>query len=71
MESRHRKHPLLAYMIELAKGEAEDELRTDAIEVRRRSNFKAAGIITSFEADLREELTALGKNSKPGASEDL
>ena len=37
-ESRQRGHPLLASMIDLALAEAQDELRTQAITVRRYSN---------------------------------
>ncbi len=40
--SRQRGHPLLASIIDLAVAEAQDDLRTQAIAVRRFSEFRDA-----------------------------
>ena len=42
--SEERGHPMLASMIEFAKVEAEDDLRTQSLLLRRFSEFRAVGV---------------------------
>ncbi len=42
--SEDRGHPLLASMLELARVEAEDDLKTRAMAVQRLSGFREAGL---------------------------
>jgi hypothetical protein len=44
-ESRERGHPFLASIIDLAVVEAQDDLRTQAITVRRLSDFREPDLL--------------------------
>ena len=48
--------PMLASLIELARTEAEDELRTDALAAQRFCEFKLAGAAALIGADLDREI---------------
>ena len=44
MESEEHGRPMLVYLIDLARAEAEDEQRADALALRQFSEFKQAGM---------------------------
>jgi hypothetical protein len=50
---------MLASLIEIARAEAEDELKTDLASGKRLSEFKAGAVATSLEADLQAEIALL------------
>ena len=51
--------PMLASLIEMARVEAEDELRTELAKGKRFSEFKAGAFATRLEADLQAEIAQL------------
>jgi hypothetical protein len=54
-----RGHPLLASLLDIAKAEAEDELRTGSQTSPRRSEIQKPDLIDSLEADLIREIAQL------------
>lgn len=50
---------MLASLIEIARAEAEDELKTELESGKRLSEFKAGAFATSLEADLQAEIAQL------------
>ena len=52
-----RGRPMLAFLLDLAKAEAEDELRTDTMEGDFRSALKETSSVASWKAAHRPELS--------------
>jgi hypothetical protein len=57
--SSEHGRPMLASLIEIARAEAEDELKTELESGKRLLEFKAGAVGTSLEADLQAEIAQL------------
>ena len=57
--SSEHGRPMLASLIEIARAEAEDELKTELESGKRLLDFKAGAFATSLEADLQAEIAQL------------
>ena len=61
-----RGHPLLASLLDIARAEAEDELRTDAQNVQLLSKIEQPdSTLDQLEAELHAEIAQLGRASQP------
>ena len=61
-KSIERGHLMLASLLDMARAEAEDELRTNAKPVQRVSKPEGTHMDDELDAELRRELTGLNRH---------